>query len=186
HLVAPCSRRREGLARNAFDFAHSVNTEVAGFGRALRLLAEIGAASELAEHQHVHALDDLALQRRMIQQGLVHERRANVRIEPERLANAEQALLRAFGGRIPFRSAHGAQEHRVRRAARSQSLTWQWLAGLIDSDAANVARGECEIMAKAFADSLQRQSRLRGHLGADAIAWQQDDAVIAHMARSRS
>ena len=92
------------------------------------LAAEVDAAGELADDEQVGALDPLPPQRAGVDQGGLRLDRPQVRVQPEALAQAEQALLRARGvgiGGVPLRPADGAEQHRVGGAAGVESLVGQ-------------------------------------------------------------
>ena len=106
----------EGGARDPLDLLGAVGAHVRGDGGGARLLAEVDAAGELAHDQQVGALDALASQRR----GVVERRQrldgAQVRVQPEPLAQPEQPLLgtRLVGvGGVPLRAADRREQHRV-------------------------------------------------------------------------
>ncbi len=85
-----------------------------------RLLAEVDPARQLAHDEQVGPFDPLAPQRRGFVQGREGLDRAQVRVQAEALAQAEQTLLGArFGGigRVPLRPADGGEQYGVGLAA---------------------------------------------------------------------
>ncbi len=108
---------------NALDLVGVVDLRIDGallavaeVGDGLRL-AEIHAAGQLAQDHDVEALDQLALERGGIRQRRIGHRGAQVGIEAEVLAQAQQAGFRAHlvGHLVPLRAADGTEDHRVRR-----------------------------------------------------------------------
>ena len=121
----PLARRLEADARDARDLALRVAHRVEAFALAARRraaatrLAEIDVAGQLAHDDEVEAGDDVGLQRRRRRELGIEQRRPQVREQRERLADAEDALLRAKRARqrvVPW-TADGAEQHRVRRCA---------------------------------------------------------------------
>ena len=96
-----------------------VGADVRRGGRGARLLAEVDAAGELAHDQQVGPLDALAPQRRGVVQRRQRLDRAQVRVQPEALAQAEQALLgpRLVAGRSCPTSARRRPPAAPRRRA---------------------------------------------------------------------
>ena len=58
----------------------------------------IDPARQFADDDHVGAFHQVVLQRRRIDQRLVRAHRAQIRVNAQRLANAEQALFGRFSG----------------------------------------------------------------------------------------
>ena len=89
-------------------------------------LAEIDAAGELAHDHDVEPLDDLGLQRRSRSERRIADRRPQIGVKAELLAQAQQPRLGAnlIGNAVPFRTADGGQQDRVgARAARAMSAS---------------------------------------------------------------
>ena len=123
-LAAALARGLEADARDARDLAFAVAHRVEAFvarPRALRAaaarLAEIDVAGQLADDHEVEPGDDFGLQRRRRGELRIQQRGAQVREQPERLADAEDALLgpQRARQRVVLRAADGAQQHRVGR-----------------------------------------------------------------------
>ena len=127
HLVAALAREIEGDAADALDFEGVVDLGVDAALLAvaeiddLLGLAEIDAAGQLAHDHDVEALDDFALERGGVGERGVADRRAQIGVEPEILAQPQQARLpgglrrarRPISGRRPRRAA---PRRRTRRA----------------------------------------------------------------------
>ena len=116
---------RVRAARNAVRAIRSISggRVLAQVGRVVvraRLRAEVDAAGELAHDEQVGALDQLALERAGVVERRQRAHRAQVRVQAERLAQAEQALLgprRGRVGRVPLRAADRGEQHGVGRPA---------------------------------------------------------------------
>ena len=109
--------------------------------------------------------------------------RAQVRVEPERLANAEKPLLGTRlrrVGRVPLGSADRREQHRVGSVRRLERRLRQRRAGRIDRSPAEKRLGELEAHAVPRADDAEDLDRLGGDLGADAVARQQADSIRVH------
>ena len=108
----------------------------AGLARRLAPVAEVDAAGELADDEHVDAFEQLRPQRRGRDERRMDGDRAQVREQPEPAAQREERLLRADGRRRigPLRAADRAEQDRVGRAARLDVLG-------PDRDAIGVDRG---------------------------------------------
>ena len=114
-----------GDARDALHLGHAVDhrvprrVRVRALARAeLLARAEVRATDELADDDDVDALGDGRLERRVREQRVGREvRGADVPVQPERLAQREQALLRAhLEVHTPFRPADRACGTRLRHA----------------------------------------------------------------------
>ena len=127
HLVAALAREVEGDAGDALDLERVVDLGVDGALLAvaevddLLRLAEIDAAGQLAHDHDVEPLDDLALQRRGVGERRIADRRTQIGVEREVLAQAQQARLRPrlIGDAGPFRPADRGRAARRRRPARA-------------------------------------------------------------------
>ena len=97
HLVAALAREIEGDAADALDLVGVVDLGVDAALLAvaeiddLLGLAEIDAAGQLAHDHDVEALDDLALERRGVGERGIADRRAQIGVEREILAQPQQA-----------------------------------------------------------------------------------------------
>jgi hypothetical protein len=84
-LFAPPARKLEGHAHGAFDLWLGVGRRVYRAPHASLVLPvffrarEIGTGDELADEEHICALDDFRLQRRKMHQRLLHPRWPQVR-----------------------------------------------------------------------------------------------------------
>ena len=118
-LLAPPGQAR-GHADDPLDLADGVNAQIGGAVGVPPLLAEVDPPRQLADDDHVDAFQHLRAQRRGGEQHGIHRHRPEVRVEPEALADGEQALLgpHLAPGVIPLWSAHRAEEHRVRGPRR--------------------------------------------------------------------
>ena len=117
----------------------AVAAQVGGGVGGARLLAEVDAAGELAHDEQVGALDDLAAQRAGVVERRQRADRAQVRVQAQALAQAEQALLgarRVGVGRVPLRAADGGEQHGVGAAAGGEDLVGQRDAVGVDRRAA--------------------------------------------------
>ncbi len=115
-----------------------------------------------------------------MQRGRVGAHRAQVGEQAQRLADGQQALFRAHlgVGVGPLGPADSAEQHGVGFAAGFERGGRQWLAMLVDGDAADVVFGESEVMAEARGDGLEHVHRGDGDLGADAVTRQYDDVGL--------
>ena len=111
-------------ARDPLDLGRVVEALIARGGLAARLLAEVDAAGQLAHHEQVGALDDLALERAGVVERLQRPDGPQVGVEAEPLAQAEQPLLgaRLVGvGGVPLRAADRGRAARRRRLGRRRA-----------------------------------------------------------------
>ena len=149
---------------------------------ALRL-AEVDAAGEFAQHDHVDLFDGFALERGAVGEEGEHLHRADVGEEAEALAQAEDGLLGAHGGGrvVPFGAADGAEEDGVLRAAHFQGFVAQGDAVGVDCGAADGVFAVFEGVVEAPADGGQHAHRFADHFGSDSVARQQRDAEVRHL-----
>ena len=127
--LAPVACELEGQARHARDLGLRVEERVERLASrgplmGLTTLTEVDATGQLADDEHVHALDEVGPKGRRRRERGLGDDRAQVREEPERLAEREEPLLGADGrGRVvPLRSTDRPQEDRIRLAADGQVL----------------------------------------------------------------
>ena len=146
-------------------------------------LIELGRAIGV---QQIDALDAFRAQRRTGQQPRMHGDRAQIGEQPQRLANAEQSLLRPHLCRwiIPLRAAHRAQQDRVGSAAQRQRVIRQCRAGRIDGAAADARFRQGQGMPEALSHRLQHAHAFRRHLRTDAVARQDYNGNIHEMMHS--
>ncbi len=114
--------------------------------------------------------------------------RAQVREQMQTLAQREQSLFGTNPGlRIgPLRSAHGAEQHRVSRAAGGQRLCRQRALHRVDSSAADEVFSENEVVTEARGDCLQRANAFARYFRTDAVAAEDDDRCFdTHALRYR-
>ena len=106
--------------------------------------------------------------------------RSQVRVEPERLANAEKPLLGprlCRVGRVPLGSADRREQNRVSAVRRLECRLRQRRPGRVDRGPAEKSLGELEAHPVPRADDVEDLDRLGGDLGADAVARQQADSI---------
>ena len=116
-LAAAAASKLEAGAEDAFDLAFAVAHGVdgltaAGVLPALLGPAEVDAPGELADDDHVDALEHLALDGAVAEQEGVDADGPDVGEEAESLAQAEDGLLGTDGGLrvVPLWAADGAEE----------------------------------------------------------------------------
>ena len=141
-------------------------------------LPEVRAAGELAHHDEVDAAHHLGPQRGVFDEARMHAHRAQVGEHLERGAQPEQAGAGALvtGEVVPFRSADGAEQHRVRGPGRRQALRGQRCARLVDGAATDEVLLDDDVDARACRGGAQHRDRLVGDLRPDAVAGQRHHA----------
>ena len=184
-LAPPLAGRFEGDLGDADDLRRRVDLGVDAplavrcFLDALGL-AEVDAAGQLADDQEIGAGDDLRLERGGVRQHGVQLRGAQVGVQAQLLAQAQQRALRAHvvGQAVPLGAAHGAEENRVARLRELERLLGKRPAGLVDGGAARVGRAELEGVAVLRGDLFEDLHGLRHDLGPDPVAGQDCDARL--------
>ena len=192
HLVTALARGFERLARDALHLVLAVFQRVVGAlaGGAVRAAAffvvetlaaaEVQAARQLADNHHVHAVHDLGLEGGRVGQRGEDLHGTQVRVQAQRLADAQQALLgtrlRGVGG-IPLRTADRRQQHGVGRFGHAQRLVRQRGAARIDGAPAQQRLGVGERRIVLRAHRVQHLDALGDDLGADAVAGKQADVI---------
>ena len=191
-LAATFERETSRNAHDAFDLhrrvrafidrALAVRTE-----RRARLLAEVDAARQLANHDEVHPGEFLSLERRRGRELRVHRHRTHVGEQSERLANAEQPLFWTNRGAriVPRGAAHSAEEHCIARATDGDRRIGKRITRGVDRRAADQRRCHLEGVPPPCGHRLQHTNALGNDLGADAIARQQRDPCT-HSVHSRA
>lgn len=176
-LAAAQLGRLEGELRDAVDLRNGVVLEVPGALGAvvllrLALVTEVDAADELAHDDEVDALDELRLQRGVLDECIGYFDRAQVGVESEVLAQAEDGLLGAQRrvDVVPLVAADGAEEDAVGHLAGLDRVIRQRRAELVVGRAAGVFVGVGEPEAELLIDLLEDfYRRIRDFL-ADTIA----------------
>ncbi len=179
----PLLRRIEGDARHPLDFLHGIDAQIARRMRVAFLLAEIGAACELAHDEQIDALSTIC--------GFSGECAsvASVTLTGRRLANRPSALripsspssgLRLppshFGPPTAPRNTASAARTRINRAFG------QRVAGCVDRSAADQFLGEFDIDIEQFGRRAHDVPGRRRNFPADTIAGQQYNLERAHAA----
>ena len=201
HLVAALAGGLKGLARDALHLVLAILHHVVGAltGRAIGTgarfvvkalaTAKVHATGELAHEHHVHALDDLGTQGGGTGQGIVDLHRAQVGVEAQLLAYAQQALLGARCGRVggvPLGAAHARQQHGIGGLGALQGLGRQRVAARIDGGTADQVVLELELKAGLGSHGGEHLLALGDNLGADAVARQAADLIgLLHVAPPR-
>ena len=98
----------------------------------------VDAAGELADDDHVGSVHQIVFQRRGIEQGFVGSNRAEVGVDAQDFANAEQAFFGTlFGwGLVEFGQSDGAHECGVGLECEVDGFLREGRAGFVDGDAA--------------------------------------------------
>ena len=137
-------------------------------------VAEVDPAGELADDEQVGAPDALLAQWAGAEERLARLHRAQVRVQPEPLAQAQQTLLGARCARVggvPLRPADRPQENGVRLAAGAEDLVGERGPVGVDRGAADEPLVELEL-----AQRLEHDRGAEATIsGADPVAGQQDD-----------
>ena len=179
-LAAAGLRQPERGAHDALDLAHAVAAQVAGAIGSAGLLTEIDAAGQLTHDDEVHAFQQFGLDRRGAERGRVRAHRAQVGVQPQRLADRQQALFGAdLGVRVgPLRAADRAEQDGVCLAARLQRSGRQRLAVAIDGDAPDIVFLEPEGVTETGGDGLQHRHGGGGDFRTDAVTRQYDNLSV--------
>ena len=111
----------------------------------------------------------------------VGDRRAQVRVDVELPADADQARLGPHRAAVPLRAADRAEQHRVGRAAGRERLRGQRVADRVDRRAAEELLLDLDVERQ----RLEHAHGLGHHLGPDPVAGQADDRGYGHRASSR-
>ena len=189
HFVPALAGKVEGDAGDPLDLARGVDGRVDGallavFERHdLLRFAEIGAAGQLAQDQDIQPLDQLALQARRLGQRRIADRGAQVGEEIKLLAQLQQASFRAdlVGHLVPFGPAHRAENDGVGRPRLAQHLVGQRHAVLVDRAAAAQPGFGGELGLAHLVEEGQHAIDFRHHLGADAVAREQEQLMGCHL-----
>ena len=105
-------------------------------------LAEVDAASELADNVEVHATTDLGLEGRAVDERLGgEETRAKVSVGAHFFAQLENALLRSHLAGAPLRTANGSEEDGIGSLCGLEGFVGQRLSGGIDGGLSGVSEG---------------------------------------------
>ena len=186
HAPPAAARQLERETRHAGDLPLGVDERVIGLPAVrafvgLATLAEVETAGQLPDDEHVHALDQVAPERRGVDERGLRRDRPQVREQPEALAQAQERLLgtHAGGGRVPPGTADRAEEHRVGRLAQGQVLVTQGHPVRVDGRTAHDDRRPIHGEAGIDADRVHHLASRGDHLGTDAVPRDGDDAPRA-------
>ncbi len=181
HLVAAAPRQLEGDPRHPLDLALGVDLQVIPAllaGRGVRidaLVAEIDPRGQLAHDHDVEAGDDLALQGRGVGQGFEADRRTQVGEGVHRLAQVQEARFRTLVARIvgPLRPADRAHQDGGGVQRQLLGLFGQRRVMQVVAGPAEGALIDVELQARVLAHPGRHAAHLGDHLGADAVAGQE-------------
>ena len=174
----PAAARKPHSA-SALDLGERVDAGVEGAVGLAPALAEVEAAGELAHHQQVGALDALAAQRAGVVERRPRAHRAQVGVEAEARAQAEQPLLGARLGRgrwcptsarRPRRAAPRPTPAQAASTSSVRAVPWA-------SIEAPPTRCSCHATARPCVggDRVHQLAGDRHHLRPDPVARQQGD-----------
>ena len=137
--------------------------------------AEIAAAGQLANKQHVDVFEQMRFQRCQVGGSRMRRDRAQVGKHTEFRSQFEQALLRSnLGiGITPFRSTHRGEKYRVAGRAQGNRLGRQGVAAGVNRRTADQAGLQDEFVTKLLGYRQQKFFSLSAHFGSDSIARQQ-------------
>ena len=137
------------------------------------MLAEIDAARQLADDEEIKSLsDDLGLERRCARQRFPDLGGTEVREESELLAKRQQGPLLGTlrpRERVPLRTAHRAQQHRIGRLAGRKRVVRQAVAERIVCRTTDQFFVERKVVAELLGDFLQHLDGLAHDLWTDTI-----------------
>ena len=186
-MTAPAARQLEAEADDAAHLGLGVGHRVVGRSpvrAVMRLtsLAEVDAAGELSHDEHVHALDEVASQRRRLDERGFHGDRTQVGVEPEHLADTQEPLLGTHRCRrvVPLGPAHRTEQHGVRREQHVEVLVPDRCPVGIDGDAAGEHIRPLEREAEAFGGRIEHDACGVDDLRADAVTGDASEAVGRH------
>ena len=134
--------RARGLEAQPHDALHlrlGVGEGIHGLALAVFLptslgLAEVDAAGQLAQHDHIHRFDCLPLERRAVGQDRQHLDWADIGEQAQPLAQAENRLLRPNARLrvVPLGTADGAEQDGVLCSTHLERLSAQGCAVRVD------------------------------------------------------
>ena len=138
---------------------------------------EVEPAGEFPDDEHIRALDAGFLEGGSVVEGRVGLDRPQVREHAHGLADAQEALFGALGGRrgVVLGGAHGAHEDRIRRIGGRQGGFGDGLAGDVQGRAADEAFAEVQLVAEDLGHGLEDLHALFDDLDADAVAGKNKD-----------
>ena len=181
----------EADAGNALDFGYAVHLRIVGRLCPVHLLcaalAEIDAAGQLAhDHQIKRGADDVGADGRSAAQRLKNDGGAQVREQPERLANAQKPCFGplAAGQHIPLGAAHRAEQDCVRRLAGIYGLLRQGGPRRVDRAAAQQRGGIFHGKAEFFGGAAEHPLCLLYNFRPDSVPFEYGDPIFLHLCSS--
>src|SRR5580700_950528 len=147
----PGFRARESILRDALDFPRRIPPCVGGaFSARISfqpMLAEINIARKFADKIDMHVAGAVGSQRRKASERSMQINRAEVDVQPERLAQRQQPGFRALGEghRIPLGSPNSSEKNGVGSPASLERFRGEWLARRVDGAAAERELGESKV-----------------------------------------
>ena len=185
-VVPALARQLERHARDALDLARGIalGVEPALLAVGQRLdaarLAEIDAAGALAHDHQVKAAHHVGLQRRGIDQRIEHDRGPQIGEQVEFLAQPQDRQLRAKleSKLLPFRSTDRAEQDGIGILRLLHRLVGDRRAARIDRGAAHQIVRDVERDHAAAVHPVDDATHLAHHLGADAVARQDQQLLV--------
>ena len=140
---------------------------VAAFG-----LGVVEAAGQFPHHDHIHAGQGFRFQHAGRRQFGIDLDRADVGEYAQLRPQLQQAILRAGGGRrvVPFRPAHGAEQHRIGLAGQGGHFRQQRRPVFVNGNAAYIGVFQVKGMPKGAPRRLQGFDALGGNFRPDTVA----------------
>ncbi len=174
-------------ARDTLDLKAVIHLGIKGFlmltaAFAAFRLAEVDAAGQFAYAENVEAVSsDVGAQRAELFQPLIQFGRAQVAEQFKVFTQRQQrATLWLFRRRqvLPFRTADGAEQDRIRLLASGDGRLRQGSSLTVDGRPANVILAGGNVHGKTLAHGFQYFHRLVHHFRANAITRQNGNMVI--------
>ena len=163
----------EGHLEDTLNLGACVDVGVVGLVVVLILLAEIHAARELANNHEVGTLEQLVLERRLVQKAVEGGHRAHVGKEPQLLAHGKQTLLGAHlgcGVVVETWVANGGKQNGVGIHAGLEGGLGEGIANGINGMGATDCLVERELMAEFLCHYLHHLYTLFHDLRSDSVA----------------
>src|ERR1019366_9218018 len=145
-------------------------------------------AGDLADDDHIDAIDEMILQRGRIEQVFVAADGPQVGVDAHSPANGEQAAFGALAGRgvIELGQTDCAHEDRVGFEREFFGFGGKGRAGFVDGDPAEQAFAQGQLMAPLFRDKAQDTYGFAGDFGTDPVTGKYEDVQIQELISSGS
>ena len=140
-------------------------------------LAEVDPPRQFPEEQNIGSLDDLATQRRGVDQFGEQTNRPQVGKQAELFTDLQQAGLGSGlrRGVVPLWTTDRTEQHCVAGLTCVDRCLWQWITALVNRNSPHQMRLEGKLVTESLGNAFQDTTSLLDNFGTDAVTGQENN-----------